>query len=323
VSTTHIRDEAEALGHLGNAALTMMRSVFHEHMPRFPGLDDADDVDDLVNDFFEAKGAGYANAVTAVPDDGAARRLTSKWVEHWLVDQVRKRPWGALRNRLEKRLERSNLFATSALAHHWTLADGEDTDLLVGGDELRAIAASAPVEVAPALGDGPVRLGRTGQLEEMLLRVLTAAGRLHVSDLTDICAHRFPSLLETTDAFDATAEIDWDIIEETVPGHDGAATAVAKRHHEHRAAQLLPTLSARDRTVIRFFDDPRGLATELGVGRSSAYSLIAQLRTRLIETAGDAERGREVVAALIGLVLDDGAVVPSLDDMSMEGSNAN
>ena len=323
MSTTYIRDEAEALGHLGNASLTMMRSVFHEHMPRFPGLDDADDVDDLVNDFFEAKGAGYANAVAAVPDDGAARRLTSKWVEHWLVDQVRKRPWGALRNRLEKRLERSPLFAPSALAHHWMLAEGVDTNLLVGDDELRAIAASAPVEVAPSSGDGPVRLGRTGQLEEMLRRVLAAAGRLHVSDLTDICAHRFPSLLETTDAFDATAEMDWDIIEETVPGNDGAATTLAKRDQEHRAAQLLPTMSARDRAVIRFFNDPRGLATELGVGRSSAYSLIAQLRARLIETAGDVERGREVVAALIGLVLDDAAVVPSLDDMSMEGSNAN
>ncbi|MGU3291101.1 hypothetical protein [Williamsia sp. M5A3_1d] len=323
MSTTHIRDEAEALGHLGDAALTMMRSVFYEHTPRFPGLDSAHEVDDLVNDFFEAKGAGYANAVTAVPDDGAARRLTSKWVERWLIDQVRKRPWGALRNRLEKRLERSNQFATSALAHHWTLADGEDTDLLIEKNELRAIAASAPVEVAPASGDGSVRLGRKGQLEEMLRRVLTAAGRLHISDLTDICAHRFPSLLENTDAFDATVEMDWDIIEETVPGHDGTATSMGKHHHEHRAAQLLPTLTARDRTVIRFLDNPLGLANELGVGRSSAYSLIAQLRARLIETAGDAERGREVVAALIGLVLDDAAVVPSLDDMSMEGSNAN
>ncbi|AFM20101.1 hypothetical protein Mycch_5427 (plasmid) [Mycolicibacterium chubuense NBB4] len=59
------------------------------------------------------------------------------------------------------------------------------------------------------------------------------------------------------------------------------------------------------------------------MGRSSAYSLIAKLRARLTEMAGDAERGREVVAALIGLVLDDAAVVPSLEDMSMEGSNAN
>ncbi len=103
MSATHIRDEALALGYLGNAALAMMRSVFREQMPRFPALDEADEVDDLVNEFFfEAKGAGYANAVTAVPDDAAAYRLTGKWVKHWLVDRVRKRPWGALRNRLEK-----------------------------------------------------------------------------------------------------------------------------------------------------------------------------------------------------------------------------
>lgn len=72
MSATHIRDEALALGYLGNAALAMMRSVFREQMPRFPALDEADEVDDLVNEFFEAKGAGYANAVTAVPDDAAA-----------------------------------------------------------------------------------------------------------------------------------------------------------------------------------------------------------------------------------------------------------
>ena len=45
------------------------------------------------------------------------------------------------------------------------------------------------------------------------------------------------------------------------------------------------------------------------------------LARRLIEIAGDAERGREVVAALVSLVLDDEAVVPSVDDMTMEGSN--
>lgn len=175
LSTTQIRDEALSLGYLGNAALAMMRGVFREQLLRFPGLDDADEVDDLVNDFFEAKGAGYANAVTALPDDAAARRLTYTWVEHWLVDRVRQRPWGALRNRLEKRLQRSSLFTPSALAHHWILTNGDDIDLPVEEDELRAIAASAPVEVAPSMGDGPVRLGRTGQLEEMLRRVLAAA----------------------------------------------------------------------------------------------------------------------------------------------------
>lgn len=321
MSTTHIRDEALALGYLGNAALAMMRSVFREQMPRFPALDEADEVDDLVNEFFEAKGAGYANAVTAVPDDAAAHRLTGKWVKHWLVDRVRKRPWGALRNRLEKRLERSDLFSPSALAHHWILTNSDDIDLLVAPDELRSIAAGAPVELAQLRGDGPVPLGRPGQLEEMLRRVLAAAGRLHITDLTDICADRFPSLLGANDAFDVTLEIDWEIIEETVSGPDSAAIAEAQLSHEHVAAQLMSTLTARDRTVIRFLNDPRGLANELGVGRSSAYSLIATLRARLIEIAGDAERGREAVAALVSLVLDDEAVVPSVDDMTMEGSN--
>src|ERR1700731_1442529 len=58
VTTTQIRDEALALGQLGRAALEMMRSVFAQELRQFPGLREADSVDDLVNSFFELKGAG-------------------------------------------------------------------------------------------------------------------------------------------------------------------------------------------------------------------------------------------------------------------------
>lgn len=321
VVTTQIRDEALATGHLGPAALEMMRSVFKEQMPRFPGLSDADSADDLLNSFFEVKGAGYANTITALPDDGAAQRETRKWVERWLVDRVRERPWGALRHRLEKRLQRSALFTQSSVKHYWFLAGAEDADRPVDDDELRVIAASAPVEMTVPKGDGPVRLGRSGQLEEMLRRVLDTAGRLHISDLTRICADRFPSLLETTDAFDATLDGDWEVIEETTAGPDSAAITDKMRSDEDTAAQLLPLLTTQERTVIRFVGDPAALANELGVGRSSAYSLIKQVRARLTEMAGDAGRSGDVLGALIGLIMDESAAVPSVDDMTMEDSH--
>lgn len=321
MTTTRIRDEALALGQLGRAALEMMRSVFAQELRQFPGLRGADSVDDLVNSFFELKGAGYANAITALPDDGAARRETRKWVVRWLVDRERERPWGALRNRLEKRLQRSDLFSPSAAKHHWFLTGAEDVDRPVTDDELRDIAASAPVEVALPTGDGPVRLGRTGQLEEMLRRVVVAAGRLHVSDLTRICADRFPTLLAPGDALDTTQDADWEVIEETTAGPGTAAITEEKHRDEHIAAQLLRTLTARERTAIRFVGDPPALARELGIGRSSAYSLIKSLRARLTELAGDAERGRNVLAALISLVVDDPVAVPSLDDMTTEDSH--
>lgn len=321
MTTTRIRDEALARGHLGQAALDMMRSVFKQESRQFPRLRDADSIDDLVNSFFEDKGAGYANTITALPDDAAARRETRKWVVRWLVDRERKRPWGALRNRLEKRLQRSDLFTPSAAKHYWFLAGAEDIDRPVTDDELRDIAASAPVEVVLPTGDGPVRLGRTGQLEEMLRRVLIAAGRLHVSDLTRICADRFPSLLEPDDALDTAQDADWEVIEETTAGPDSAGVAVEQHRDEHIAAQLLPLLTAQERTAIRFVEDPAALAQELGIGRSSAYSLIKKLRARLTEMAGNAARGDTVLPALIGRVVDDSADVPSQDSMTMEDSH--
>jgi hypothetical protein len=318
---TRIRDEALALGQLGRAALDMMRSVFAQELRQFPGLRDADSVDDLVNSFFELKGAGYANAITALPDDAAARRETRKWVKRWLVDHERERPWGALRNRLEKRLERSDLFTKSAAKHHWFLTGAEDIDRPVTDEELRDVAASAPVEVALPTGDGPVRLGRTGQLDEMLRRVLLIAGRLHVSDLTRICADRFPTLLAPRDVLDTAPDADWEVIEETTAGPDAVGITEEKHRDEHIAARFLLQLTAQERTAIRFIDDPASLARELGIGRSSTYSLIKNLRARLTELAGNAERGRNVLGALISLVVDDSAAVPSLNDMTTEDSH--
>lgn len=319
--TTFIRDEALARGTLGMAALKMMRRVFTEQLPRFPGLRDTDSVDDLVNSFFEDKGAGYVNVITALPDDRAAKQETRKWVKRWLVDLTRKQPWGALRNRLEKRLERSNLFSPSAVKHYWFLAGGDDLDCPVTDNELREIAASAPVEVAIPADGGPVRLGRRGQLEEMLRRVLTAAGRLHVSSLTRVCADRFPSLLETGDVLASYVDADWDVVEETTPASDSSAITETKLSDENLAQQLFPQLSDQERAAIRHGGDAAALAFELRIGRTSAYNVIQKLRARLTELAGDTLRSRGVQAALVRLVLDDSLGVPSLRSVDMEDSN--
>jgi hypothetical protein len=321
MSTTAIRDEALARGTLGLAALEMMRGVLRKQLRRFPTLRDTDTIDDFVNSFFEEKGAGYVNVVTALPDDRAARRETHKWVERWLIDRARKQPWGALRNRLEKRLERSPLFKPSTVAHCWYLADGDDIDCPVTDGELHSIAASAPVEILPAASDGPVRLGRAGQLEEMLRMLLTAAGRLHISDLTRICADRFPSLLQTGEALEATVDAHWDIFEDTTPARDSAAVTDTKLRDERLAQLLLPQLTDHERAAIRLGIDAAALAKELGIGRTSAYNIIQKLRARLTELAGDSTRSREVLAALLRLVLDSSSAVPSQDSMNMEDSN--
>jgi hypothetical protein len=317
--TTRIRDEALARGSLGIAALEMMRAVFRQQLPRFPTI--SDEIDELVNSFFADKAAGFANTITTLPDDQAAHRETSKWAERWLVDRARQHPWGALRNRLEKRLERSELFTPSALKHYWRLTDGEDVDSPVTDAELREIAAGTHVELSLPTESGSVRIGRVGELEEMLRRLLHAAGRLHVTRLTGICADRFPSLLQTGDVLASSVDTDWEIIEETASA-DLVGEAAQKLRDEKIAGELFPLLSQEERTVIRYGDDLAALAQALGVGRSSANTARQRLRARLVELSGDTEAGRRVRLALVSLVLDASPDVPSTVSMDMEDSRA-
>lgn len=322
METTTIRDEAAALGHLGAAALKMMTAVFAAQVPRFPGLVPPDEVSDLVNGFFEDKNTGYVDAVTAAPNDAAATRLTRKWAERWLVDRVRQQPWGALRNRLEKRLERSPLFARSSVAHYWREASEEDIDRPHTHAQLRAIALAAPVDVTIPAGGGPVTLGRTGQLEELMRRLLHVAGRLSTTDITRICADRFPSVMLSGDAHLSAVRPDTADLGE-IPADPNAVHVAAERISETARGQtLLRSLTDQERIIIRHSDDMVALALALGVGRSSAYSAKKQLQARLIELAGDDERGMAAVKSMIGLMLDEDGAVPSSPNDDLEDSRA-
>jgi hypothetical protein len=169
-------------------------------------------------------------------------------------------------------------------------------------------------------GDVSVMLGSKGQLEEMLRRVLAAAGRLHVSDLTRICADRFPSLLETGDVLASTTDADWDIVEETTLAVDSSEVTEVKVGDEEFAQRLMLQLTETELAAIRHGGDPAALAKALRIGRTSAYNTIQKLRARLTELAGDSTRSHGVLAALVRLVLDDTPNVPSLHSEDMEDS---
>lgn len=312
MGTTRIRDEARAGGELGYLALSMLLRVFREEVARFPGLTSIQTAEDLALEFFADRGHSYVDAVLAAPDDDAAARKTRRWARHWLVDLVRKLPYGALRSRVEKRLQRCDLFQPSKAAHHWRLADGDDVDHTADFDTLFAAAASAPVDVRVEAG-GRVILGRTGQLEELLRRVLEVAGRLHISDLTYICARRFPSTLEVGDwltSRDATAEIEE--AEDTKEAED-TIFATATQLSDGRVAQhIFEQLAPAERLALACAQDADALATHLGVGRSTAYSQITHAKARLLELAGDSARSRQVLTDVISLILDDNPAVPSV-----------
>lgn len=310
MGATLIRDEAGARGQLGPSALAMLLRVFEDELHRFPGLASIETADDLALEFFADRGTSWVDAVLAAPDDDAAARKTRKWARNWLVDLVRTTPYGSLRGRLEKRLQRSSLFRPSSVAHNWCLADGEDTDRLVSFDTLYATASEVYVDVTVDAG-GRVVLGR-GQLEEMLRRVLEASGRLHIADITYLCARRFPSTLETGDLLtsrDVTAEMEE---AEDTQEADDVVFATATQVADSRVAQtIFDQLTPTQRLALRYVQEPNELATCLGVGRSTAYSQIKQTKARLLELAGDRARSMQVMTDVIALILDDRPAVPS------------
>jgi hypothetical protein len=306
--TTSIRDEAAALGTIGPAAHKMMLGVFGWEVPRFPRLAAQAPPEDFLNGFFEQKGAGYVIALVAEPDDAAATRLTHAWAKNWLVDQDRKLPMGALRNRLEKRLQRSELFRGSEVAHYWYLAEADDVDKTVSTDALRNAAASVDVELQISAA-GQIQLGRSGQLESLLREILLLAGRLHIGHLTSICADRFPSVVATGDAMNHLNEAELEKNKNSA--EDLVANTSAKLDSESAALEIYTALSEDERTILRNAGDAESLSTALGVGRSTAYSLIKRTRARVIELAGSASRSDDVRGALVDLLMGKTSNVPS------------
>ncbi|RWZ67859.1 hypothetical protein ELQ92_00890 [Labedella populi] len=285
--------------------------MFNSELRRFPGLAEIDTAEDLALEFFADRATSYVDAVLATPDDEAATRRTRQWARHWLIDRVRTTPYGALRHRLEKRLQRSPLFRASAVANHWFREGEEDMDRVASFDEIHTAATDIRVDVFVDAG-GRVVLGKTGQLEEMLLAVLKLSGRLHIADLTYLCAQRFPSVLEDGDwltARHSTAEIE---DAEDTHSNDAFVQAVEQTTDSRSAQDIFALLTEAERLALRFGDDRREVASRLGVGRSTAYSRIQSAKARLVELAGDRTRARQVMGDVLRLILDDDVAVPSI-----------
>lgn len=313
VATTQIRDEARDRGQLGPTAIRMLVRVFEGELPSFRGLASMETAEDFAYEFFVDRNQSYVDAVRAAPDDNAAERITRKWARHWLVDRARETPYGKLRDRIDKRLQNSPLFRRSSVRHHWCLTDGEDVDRPVTFDDLYAAAMDVRVEMFVE-ENGRVLLGRAGQLEQMMQRLLELGGRLHISDLTRLCAHRFPSVLEVGDWLTAqqpTTEMQ--VAEDTQEAADWIVATAEQRADARDARQIFDQLSATDRVALRYADDPSELGAHLQVGRSTAYSRIKHAKAKLLELAGDRARSKLVMTDVLALILDEDRAVPSYE----------
>ena len=309
--TTLIKDEVRALGQLGPRAFDLLMSVFEQELPRFRGLSSLETFEDLALDFFADRGTSFTDMLATSLDDEVAARKTHTWARHWLIDRVRELPYGALRQRIEKRLQRSDLFRPSEAAHHWCLVEGDDVDRNASLDVLYSAAIEIRVDVIVE-ASGKVVLGRQGQLEEMLRVVLDLGGRLHISDLTYLCAHRFPSTLEVGDWLTSgDTMVDIDEVEPPAERLNDIYVAADQLGDSDLAHRIFDQLSDVERLALRFGSQPAALAEHLGVGRSSAYSRIAQAKAHLLELAGSNGRSKDVLTDVLALALDESPPVPS------------
>ena len=291
----------------------MMTDVFESLITKFSALREQETVGDLRNGFFLDKGKGYVLAIKAAENDDAAARITYTWGTRWLVDKSRKLPFGALRNRLEKRLERCDLFNPSRVAHHWFLADGDDVNYPFTTSQLEAIAAAADIDLHP-WGEGNLRIGKTGELEHLIQSLLECAGRLHAAEITVICGNRFPLMLQLGDASESTVETNSEMLENSAPDSDSVFVTAEMMRVDRLASAVFPQLTDEEVTIFRLWGDVPRLVDELKRSRSGVYKAMDAARRRLVELAGGGHEGRQVMLALMKAILDRSAFVPSTHD---------
>lgn len=313
MATTRIKEELLASGRLGAAAFEMMTDVFESLIPKFSALRAQETAEDLRNGFFLDKGTGYVLAIGGAADDDAAARITYTWGTRWLVDKSRQLPFGALRNRLEKRLERSDLFAPSRVTHHWFLADGDDESYPFTTSQLAAIAAAADIDLHP-WGEGSLRIGKAGELEQLIQSLLECAGRLHVAEITVVCGNRFPLMLQLGDVFESTVDSNSETLTNSAADSDSVFVTAEMMRVDRLAADIFPQLTDQEVSIFRYWGDVPRLVDELNRSRSGVYKAMDAARRRLVELAGGGHEGRQVMLALMKPILDRSASVPSTQD---------
>jgi hypothetical protein len=303
---TVIVDEIRALGEFGSQALGLLVHVTENEVRRFPALRDDRTMtgEDYALEFFTTRGKEFTvSAITQADSDEALRRMMHSWVKHWLDDENDKTAFGRVRQLLVKRLERGESFWQGPLKHYWGLVDGPHEPVAPDPDCLTKAARWRPITMAPADPKAKRRpnIGKTGELEALLVTVLsTAGGCVHVSNLAQVLISRLPNLLDPLTVYpDSDDEgAGWDrLLVDTDPSEDAAAPGA-----EALARSIFTTLSDDEKSLIPVIDKPTAAQAFLGLGRSQTALRIKGIKTKLVEmSGGDTEIGRETVRLLIGM----------------------
>jgi hypothetical protein len=275
---------------------------------RFPVLLDRgaiwteDQVLDWTQSFFAAKGPAVTAGVLAQASDvNSMARYLRRSVRHFLVEQARKTPIGAVRRKIEDLLAANPTFARVPAgtpgAGRWQLAG--DPQLPYGGElrPLVAVAYAVPdVEAVRWSGPRRVPLARDGSLVAILRSVLeAAAGSLEVAQLTAVLIERFPLAAEPADA-----ALDDKLFDRVVAPLEERPDIVVEV--SDRAREVYEQLSPSQRALLPNLDKPVADQEQiLGVGRSQAYAASGKLKALLRELVPDDALRTEVTMEVLRL----------------------
>ncbi|MFC3688869.1 hypothetical protein [Aquipuribacter hungaricus] len=304
-----VPDELRALGHLGGpATIAMLTARFRSAVQPFPTLKPpggwtAGALEDVLHDFLAEKLEDLTNAVLTVRDDETATlKVTSRVMKRWLIDQARKTDTGAIRVRLEELVHESDLFVKpNGQGERWAL---------VGAEQVSSVDIESLVAAARAVpGVKPVRWRDENRRAPMasgpdLLRVLEAVleragGSVESGVLVTVFQRRFGVTLTSFVPLEEDDTLPERLAEPPV------FNSVELDEAAVRAAQAYAQLSDRERRILLHLHDHRAVQDALGVGRTTAYTLIGKVNEALQALAGQDVDHAAVAAALVRLAERD------------------
>lgn len=313
VSASPVLHELRSHGEFGPASLHLLLRLTSEELRRFPALlaDRAMSTEDYAVEFFADRGKALTAKLVAIAvSDESIGKIIRQWLRNWLINANDQTAIGALRDRVEKRLQRDSRFEKCTPAHFWKLTHGPSGTADADVDDLKRVANQVHVTFFAVRNKTVKRvpLGKAGELENLLEKLFDlAGGSLHISMIVGVLAHRFPHVLDPQRIEPSSSEDD----------QDGDATfsvpsdlLLPEEQLEYReitrvglqlAAEITVSLSETERTLVLLLDDPAAVAEVLGCGRSSAYVRIRELKVKLLEMAGSEQEARSVIADVLSL----------------------
>jgi hypothetical protein len=300
--------ELQQLGHFGQHGLKLLFQLVGEELQRFPVLLDPgaawteDAIWEWTQSFYAAKGIAVTAGVLAQTADVASMgRYLRRSIRHFLVDEARKTPVGAVRRKIDELLAATPEFiqvpAGTPGAGRWQL-DGEPQS--PHGGELRPLVAAAyavpDVRAVRWSGARRTPLAKDESLVAIIRAVLgTAAGSLEVAQLTWVMLQRFPAAVEYADA-----TLDETVFRRAVAPPEERPDVVVEV--SERALEVYEQLSPSQRALLPHLDKPISEQAQiLEVGRSQAYVASGKLKAMLIELVPEDDLRADVTLEVLRL----------------------